>query len=397
MKGRIWIAVALIAAAFSSGLSAAETDECPAADAAWTDENIAHCIADLSKRIDQLPAQSPKRAELLARRAHLHEFLARTMAATGDKNAQSSYEAARADYSAALAIDPGNDAMRRKRAELLMAMGRGEEALKDAETLLAKNPTSLRHQQLKGSALAALKRHKEAIAVFTHGIGLAQSCAEASTLQRQVNEYRHAFDPPQTREQMLEEMREISNRPLYDVPEASVKGIGFPCAPTPANTFEDLVSWKPFLFERRAESHRALDDPWSAIKDYEYALSISSTPEFGSVGLCEVEIDRGLDYAAVEHCRLPFGSNSYAVLSDPELAAKIGNYLLDNGDLKSACRIALPFAELPAGAIEPDKAMLAYLNHPKIKALQQRVKGGIAGAGLKGCAIEFGFPKASQE
>ncbi len=299
-----------------------------------------------------------------------------------------------AAYSEALAIAPHNDALRRKRAQLLMVMGRGEGALKDAEALLAQHPTSVQHQELKGSALASLKRHKEAIAVYTQAIGLTQSCAEASMLQRQVNQYRHAFDPPLTKDQIREEIRNRRNRPLYDVPEPSVKQVGFPCAPTPSNTFEDLVLWKQMLFQRRAESHRAWGDPGAATRDYEYAISISSTPEFASIGLCDLEIDLGFDFSAVEHCRQAFDSNSFSILSDPELAAKIGNYLLEDGDLKGACRIALPFAALPPGAFEPDRAMQAYLNHPKMKTLQQRVTGGLRGAGLKHCGIEFRPPKA---
>lgn len=390
------LAIAVITASFLSGLSTAKTDDCPATGGSWSDENVARCIRNLSAQIGQLPALSPQRVALLEERAQLYEHLARTRAASGDKSAKLAYEAAVSDYSAALSIDPGNELLRRKRALLLIETSRGGEALKDAEALLAKNRTSVRNQELKGTALAAMKRHQEAIVVFTHAIGLAQSCAEASMLQRQVNKYRHAFDPPMTREQMREEVRNLPNRPLYDVPEASVKDIGFPCAPTPTNTLDDLVSLKEVLFERRAESYRALNNPSSAINDYEYALSISTTAGLGSIGLCEIEIDQRLDYSAVEHCRLIFGSNSYIILSDPELAAKIGNYLLDDGDLKSACRIALPYSELPAGALEPNKAMQTYLNHPKIKALQQRVKGGLAGAGLKRCAIEFGRPNASR-
>lgn len=396
MKHLIWIAIALVASVLSFGLSAAEAGDCPAAGAAWSEENVARCIGDLSKRIDQLPAQSPQRVELLEKRAQLHEYLARQRTASGDKNAQAAYEAALADYSAALAIAPRNDALRRKRAQLLMAMGRGEDALKDAETLIAQDPASVRNQELKGVALASMKRHKDAIAVYTHAIALAQSCAEASMLQRQINQYRHAFDPPPSREQMLEEARNIRNRPLYDVPEASVTQAGFPCTPTPSNTFEDLVLWKQILFQSRAESHRALNDPSAAVRDYEYAISISSTPEFASVRLCDLEIDLGFDCAAVEHCRQAFDSNTWSVLSDPELAAKIGTYLLEDGDLKSACRIALPYAALPPGAVEPDRAMQAYLHHPKIKALQQRVTGGLRGAGLKQCGIEYGLPKASR-
>lgn len=392
MKHLIWIAIALVASVLSLGLSVAEVGDCPAAGAAWSEESVARCVGDLSKRIDQLPAESPQRIELLEKRAQLHEYLARVRTASGDKSAKAAYEAALADYSAALVIAPRNAALRRKRAHLLIAMGRGEDALNDAETLLAQDPASVGHQEVKGAALASLRRHKEAIAVYTHAIALAQSCAEASMLQRQINQYRHAFDPPLSKEQMREEARNVRNIPLYDVPEGAVTQVGFPCAPTPSNTFEDLVLWKHILFERRAENHRALNDPWAAVKDYEYAISISFTPEFSSVRLCELEIDLGLDYSAVEHCRQAFDSNAWSILSDPEMAAKIGTYLLEDGDLKGACRIALPYASLPPTAFEPNRAVQAYLNHPKIKTLQQRVKGGLRGAGLKQCGIEYRLP-----
>lgn len=392
MKSLIWIATASVALALSPAVFAAEADDCPAAGAQWNEPNVARCVGDLSKRIDQLPAQSPKRVELLQKRAQLHEYLARERTASGDKNAQATFDAALADYAAALAIAPRNDELRRKRALLFMAVGRGDDALKDAETLIVQDPVSVKHRELKGTALASLKRHKEAVVVYTYAIGLAQSCAEASMLQRQVNQYRHAFDPPPTREQI----RNMRNMPIYDVPEAPVKQAGFPCAPTPSNTFEELVLWKGLLFTQRAESHRALDDWWAAMKDYEYAISITFAPQLASIRLCDLEIDRGLDYSAVEHCRQAFASNFHPVLSDPEMAAKIGSYLLDDGDLKNACRIALPFSSLPPGALEPDTAMRAYLNHPKIKALQQRVKGGLKGAGLSRCEIEFRLPKAAR-
>ncbi len=266
MKHPIWIAIALVAAALPSAPCAAKTNDCPPANAQWTDANVAQCIADLTKRIDQRPAQSTDRVELLSQRAHLHEFLQRQRSATGDKGAKTSFEAALADYSEALAIAPRNDELRRKRAQLLIEMGRGEDALKDAETLLAQEQASVRDQALKGDALAATKRHKEAIAVYTRAIALAQSCAEASQIQEQVNKYRHAFDPPPTKEQALEEMRNMRNRPIHDVPETAVKQVGFPCAPSPPNTFDELVMWKSNLFERRGDSHHALDDRWSAIR-----------------------------------------------------------------------------------------------------------------------------------
>jgi hypothetical protein len=36
--------------------------------------------------------------------------------------------------------------------------------------------------------------------------------------------------------------------------------------------------------------------------------------------------------------------------------------------------------------------MEAYFSNPSIKALQQRVRGGLQGAGLKRCRVEYGKP-----
>jgi tetratricopeptide (TPR) repeat protein len=390
MTHLIWIAIAVVAATLAPAAIATGTDPCPAAQ--WNEQTVAQCIADLAKRIDQLPPQSPQRVDLLEQRARLHEFLYRQRSATGDKTAAAASEAALADYAAALAIAPRNGELRRRRAQWLISMERGDDALKDADVLVAQDQASVQNQQLKGFALAAMKRHKEAIAVFTHAIALTQSCAEASMIQEKINEYRRAFDPPMTKEQALAWTRNRRNMPLHDVPDAGVKQLGFPCTPTQSNTLDEMVMSKSFLFSRRAESHRALGNTGAALRDYGYAVSISSTSAFVSVGLCEMEIDLGLDYSATEHCRQAFGSNSFSILGDAEKAAKIGTYLLEDGDLKSACRIALPFADLPASTFEADKAMQAYLNHPKIKALAQRVRGALAGAGLKRCSVEFRPP-----
>ncbi len=88
MKSLNWIAVALVAAALSSGALAAAEGDCPASGAAWNEVSVERCVGDLSKRIEQLPAQSPQRVELFEKLARLHEYLARERAASGDKNAQ---------------------------------------------------------------------------------------------------------------------------------------------------------------------------------------------------------------------------------------------------------------------------------------------------------------------
>ena len=137
---------------------------------------------------------------------------------------------------------------------------------------------------------------------------------------------------------------------------------------------------KEALFMWRAESYRSLGDPWAALRDHKYAVSISPVRELASVSVCELEVELKLDYDAVVDCRYAFDFNSYVIFDDPDRAAKIGSFLLEDGDLKGACRIAFPF---------PLEGMQSYVDNANIKALQGRVKGGLEGAGLKSCGAEF--------
>jgi len=91
------------------------------------------------------------------------------------------------------------------------------------------------------------------------------------------------------------------------------------------------------------------------------------------------------DYGAVESCRRAFDFHVYSTLADADQAAKIGQFLLDDGDLKGACRIAFPIAGAPK----------IYRDSPNIKALQTRVKATMIAAGLTACEREFRLPTPS--
>jgi hypothetical protein len=226
-----------------------------------------------------------------------------------------------------------------------------------------------------------LKRHDEAIQVYSNALQLVQSCAEASSIQAQVNEYRHAFDPPPTKEEMLKLIQD-PDRELHDKPEPAIALLGFACTPTPANSFNALVEEKWGLFNARGDSYLAMGNKWAALRDMQYAVAISGLlRKFSSVSLCALEIDLRLAASAVEDCRYAYDFNSYSLLGDPVQSAKIGRFLLEDGDLKGACRIAFPFFA--------DESMSAYLNNPEIKALQERVKDALQGAGLTTCEIDY--------
>lgn len=350
--------------------------DCPPSGVTWTEENVQQCIDDATKDIERSPPQSEERAANLARRAELYVYLdsLRGSRATGVKGPE--VDAALADYTAAIAVATKTEDYRYQRALLLNQMKRSAQALSDADALIAQRPESVTYRSLKGQVLASLERHREAIQVFTDAIPLAQSCTEGARLQKQINEFRHAFDPPPTREQIQKEIQEKSFQ-LYDMPDPQVKALGFPCTPSESNSFNDLVLHKRFLFLQRGHSYRAIGDLYAAQKDFQYALAISPLPDTGSVELCEVDLELRNDYAAGDTCRAPFASNSWGVLKDADLAAKIGTYLLEDGDLKGACRIAFPFLR--------DASMNGYLANPKIKALQKRVSAATKAASLTFC------------
>jgi len=319
------------------------------------------CIADLTAQIDQ--ASGPVKAKLLSQRAQLHIGL-------------SEPNPAFADYSAALGLTPDDQGIRLRRAGLALQLNRGDDALSDAEKLLAQSPRRVQYQLQKGHALSLLKRHQQAITVYSNAIALTQSCAEASILQHKVNELRSAFETPPTKEEALKgfETRTTFN----DVPEPAMASLGFHCAPTEINSLDDLVVMKSALYQSRGNSYRALGDTAAARRDYRYALALSPTPELESLNVCDLEVELKDHYAATEDCRRAFDLNMSAILATPVRAAKIGTFLLEDGDLKGACRIAFPF-------IPPDSATQSYMSHADIKALQTRVDAALNAAKIKRC------------
>jgi|CXWL01.1.fsa_nt_gi tetratricopeptide (TPR) repeat protein len=375
-----------LAAIFAIGAVAAEAQDlgaCPARGVSWTANNLKQCIDDFTQQIEKTEPQSRQRATLLAKRAQANRNFGAFGSSEDDSFAKPHFEAALADYTAALAIVPQDADVRHKRAQLLIDMERPTEALADADVLTRDVPDKVRFYGLKGWTLSKLGRHKESIEVYTRGIELAQSCAEASLVQKKINEYRRAFDPPPTREEMF---REIEMLQIYDIPEKGVLSLGFKCTPSPVNAFEDLVIDKSILFQGRAESHKALSDLEAAFKDYRYAVSISFAPEIASVSLCELSIDLKLPFVDIEPCRRAFDTDTVSILSDPVLGAKIGSALLNDGDLKGACRLAFPPLM--------DKKMRAYVDHVDIKSLQQRAGPAARAAGFTRCEtdLQLNFP-----
>lgn len=374
---KLWISCLMALAFWLAPASAAPSDDgCTPPLAEWTERHVMHCIDLLTKKIDGAAPTSAERAGLLDQRAQLYEALAYMRSEEGGDPAPPR-ESALADYAAAIQLTPGDVQLRRRRVDLLLLMERGDEALKDAEDLLRVDRAEPRHHMLMGRALALLKRHQEAVNAHTQAIRLAQSCAEASTLQGQVNELRQASDPPPTKAQLEERAQRIRNGELYDVPSTAVIALGFPCR-AKGEAFQDLVIMKPMYFEQRAISLRALGKPWDALRDLEYAVSISALG-FSGIQLCSLQIELGQGYLAGKTCRDAFSYSSWALLNDVEQAARIGNFLLSDGEVKGACRIAFPFPA-PVG-----KSMEAYLAAPAIKALQQRVRRALGALELTGC------------
>jgi tetratricopeptide (TPR) repeat protein len=299
------------------------------------------CIKETSVAIEALPPRSPQRAQLLLKRASLYQ----TLAGHERSRREEVLRAALADYDAAVAIDPTNDRVRFQRAGFLLRQeGREEDVLHEAEILIAQVPESVEYRRLRGVALAALGRHKDAITDYNLAMKLAQRCAEASSIQKMANEFRHHSDPPLPPPGSLEEFRkEHQNDPLYDVPEPATARLGFPCTPSDVNSFETLVLLRYVLFLDRARAYRALGDKYAALQDFKYSVLSSPLRDYSSFELCELEIELGHDWSAVEDCRKAFDFNLFVMSGNPELAAKIGEFLLADGDLKGACRLAFPW------------------------------------------------------
>lgn len=360
--------------------SAAPTgDDCTPPLTNWTEQHATHCIEVVTKKLEGARS-AEERARLLDQRAQLYESLAHMRDGAGGDPAPAR-ESALADYAAAIELAPRDARLRERRVDLLLLMERGDDALKDAEALLRLDRANPRNHMRTGQALALLKRHQEAVAAYTEAIRLAQSCAEASVLQRQVNEFRRAFDPPPTQAQVEADTQRIREGELYDVPSAAVIAIGFPCRAANGKALQDLVGWKPIFFGQRAISLRALGKPFDALRDLEYAHSMdASGVGLGATQLCALQVEFGQGYDASKTCRDAFSHNSWALLNDVDQAVRIGRFLLDDGEVKGACRIAFPFLPPPIS-----RQMEAYLAAPAIKDLQQRVRRALGALGRTGC------------
>ena len=203
---------------------------------------IEQCIADLTTRITAAKAPSD-RAKLLGDRATAYGM--RLPDRTGDG------EAALADLNEALGLSPNDVSLRDQRATLLIGMKKYEDALRDSEILIRAEPSSIDYASSRAAALTCLKRYDDAIAEYTRAIGLAGTCAEANVLQRQIDDFRHAYDPypdpgdwkslteDEKTKFLEEEQRKIMARLLPD-PDPALRRIGFSCAPTSVN---DMESW----------------------------------------------------------------------------------------------------------------------------------------------------------
>jgi tetratricopeptide (TPR) repeat protein len=355
-------------------------DDCtPPLSSNWTERHATHCIEVVTKKLDGARSVE-ERARLLDQRARLHESRSHMRDGAGGDPAPDR-ESALADYAAAIELAPGDARLRERRVDLLLLLERGDDALKDAEILLGLDRANPRNHMRRGQALALLKRHQEAVAAHTEAIRLAQSCAEASALQRRVNEFRRAFDPPPTRAQLEADAQRIHEGELYDVPSPAVIAIGFPCRASDAKALQDLVGWKPIFFSQRAISLHALGKSFDALRDLEYAHSMDASGlGLGATQLCALQVELGQGYDAGKTCRDAFSYNFWVLLDDADQAVRIGRFLLDDGEVKGACRIAFPFLSPPIS-----RQMEAYLEAPAIKDLQQRVRRALGALGRTGC------------
>ncbi len=320
----------------------------------------------LSKRVESAPKRSFERASALVARAALHDAFGSFKPSKGAEERA----AALADYAAAVAIVPNDERIRYSRARFLMRIGHSEDALKDAEVLIARAPDRAKFFALKGDTLFQLNRMNEAIEIYSRAIGLTQFCAEASLVQQHVNALRA---PPGT--------DNAGGQPFIAATSSVMNATVFRCAPPAGSSVVELALLKINLLNARGQSRRATADDAGALRDYEGALAIS--PELfvsmGHLQICQWAIETKRYSVGVEHCERAFEGESMTIIDDPGLAAKIGNLLLADGDLKGACRNAFPF--MAGGELR------IFYSAPEVQALQQRVRRALAGAGLKDCSF----------
>lgn len=359
------VAVLLLTRALAAAPAPTRDDNCEGV-LTGGDEFFRHCMEVLSKRVESAPKRSFERASALVARAALHDAFGSFKPSKGAEERA----AALADYAAAVAIVPNDERIRYSRARFLMRIGHSEDALKDAEVLIARAPDRAKFFALKGDTLFQLNRMNEAIEIYSRAIGLTQFCAEASLVQQHVNALRA---PPGT--------DNAGGQPFIAATSSVMNATVFRCAPPAGSSVVELALLKINLLNARGQSRRATADDAGALRDYEGALAIS--PELfvsmGHLQICQWAIETKRYSVGVEHCERAFEGESMTIIDDPGLAAKIGNLLLADGDLKGACRNAFPF--MAGGELR------IFYSAPEVQALQQRVRRALAGAGLKDCSF----------
>src|SRR5208282_994146 len=107
-------------------------------------------------------------------------------------------DAARAEYSTALALDPSDPAHRGNRSHARLEAGDAVGALEDAEAVVSASPQWARGHGRLGAALSALGRHDEAVAAIERGQALHPEAALGTWLSDQFAAVRAARDRAST-------------------------------------------------------------------------------------------------------------------------------------------------------------------------------------------------------
>lgn len=387
----LWLALTMVLINALTALPHAQASEvtadiCLSDKGRWraADENVnsedAKCVELLTELIALAPSGSLEQARLLNRRGGFRITVADRLA-KGNPARLQMYQAGLEDLRTALAIAPDNKEWRTNYVMRLLRLDRLADALREVEEALSKNPSDLDFISLKGSVLIGLKRFDDAIKTYDAGLVLTEQCAEGSALQDRLNAIRHAYDPPPPREEIERQIRE-QDIELYGVPEPGIKALGFRCTSQPRAEFEHKVVMRRSLIAGRGRAYEAMGDRDKALTDYKYSELIDSLSSVGSIELCSLEIDMKLYYDAVEHCRSLVDYNVSIFLDDDKLTYKIANFLLEDGDLKGACRLALsPFRSRPG-----------FSKDPQLRQLQLRLRKVLRAAGMNSCEREMAVP-----
>lgn len=133
----------------------------------------------------------------------------------------------------------------------------------------------------------------------------------------------------------------------------------------------------------RGRAHEAMGNRDRALTDYKYTNLIESMSNFGSIELCSLEIDMKLDFDAVKDCRTLVDYDVSVLLDDDKQTYKIANFLLEDGDLKGACRLAwMPYGSHPR-----------FSKDPQLRQLQLRVRNALRAAGMTSCERATPVPR----